>query len=63
MKKLLDADDPFFAKPWRRWAVAVLPLAWAGVEFWNGAAMWGVLFGAAGAYAGYELLVRPRRDK
>ena len=63
MKKLLDANDPFFAQIWRRWAITVLPLLWACVELWNGAPMWALMFGAAGAYAGYELLLKPRLDK
>ena len=63
MKKLIDADDPFFAKPWRRWAVTGLPMVWACFELWNDQPMWAFLFGAAGAYAGYELLVKPRLGK
>lgn len=63
MKKLIDANDPFFAPVWRRWLVTVGPILWAGVELWNGSPMWAILFGAAGSYAGYELLFKPRADK
>jgi hypothetical protein len=58
MKKLLDADDPFFAVPWRRWATSIFPVAWGLVEFWFAEPFWGVLFIGAGVYAGYELLIK-----
>lgn len=63
MKKLLDANDPFFVAVWRRWVVTVLPLVWAVVEAWNGSPVWAILFGAAGGYAGFELLIRHRLGK
>jgi hypothetical protein len=54
--KFLDPDDPFFAKPWVRWATVILPIAWGLVELlWVGSPLWGVLFIAAGAYAGWML--------
>lgn len=63
MKKLIDADDPFFAPVWRRWLVSVGPLLWSGVELWNGSPMWALLFAMAGGYAGFILLIKPRLDK
>jgi len=54
--KLLDPDHPFFARRWKRWATAVLPMLWGLVEFALNSPGWGVLFFAAGAYAGYILL-------
>ena len=63
MKKILDADDPFFVAVWRRWVVTVLPLVWALVEAWNGSPVWAILFGVAGGYAGFELLIKPRLGK
>lgn len=54
--KLLDPDHPFFIPVWRRWVSMLFPLAWAGVEFYNDSPGWGVLFAAAGVYAGYMLL-------
>ena len=63
MKKLLDANDPFFAPVWRRWLVSVGPVLWAGVELWSGSPMWAFLFAAAGVYAGYILLIAPRAGK
>ncbi|MGL4311141.1 MAG: hypothetical protein ACRCSU_11695 [Paracoccaceae bacterium] len=56
--KFLDPDHPFFAAPWRRWATALLPLFWAGVEIWTGNPGWAVLFAAAGAYAFWILIVQ-----
>ncbi|MEO8243798.1 MAG: hypothetical protein ABI832_15965 [bacterium] len=63
MKKLLDADDPFFAQVWRRWVVTLIPLVWGCVELYTGAPMWALLFGLAGGYAGYVLLVKGPQDK
>lgn len=63
MKKLIDVNDPFFAQIWRRWAITVLPLLWAGVELWNKAPMWAFIFAAAGLYAGCELLLKPWLNK
>lgn len=56
--KLLDPDHPFFARPWRRWATVLLPLAWAGVELYHNSPGWAVLFGAAGVYAAYMLFLK-----
>jgi hypothetical protein len=63
MKKLLDANDPFFAAHWRRWVVTLLPLVWGGVELWLGSPGWAFLFAAVGAYAGYILLFKGPEDK
>ncbi len=63
-RKFLDRDDPFFAAPWRRWATTILPLAWGLVELlWLEQPFWAILFLAAGAYAGWELILRPEKDK
>ena len=59
--KLLDPDDPFFAKTWVRVVTVAGPLAWSVVEFvvmQN--PMWGVIFLAAGAYAGWVLFLNRR---
>ena len=58
MRKLLDADDPFFAQPWRRWATFLAPTAWGLFEMWMRDPFWGILFIAAGGYAGYVLIVK-----
>ncbi|MBD3766307.1 MAG: hypothetical protein IE927_16810 [Rhodobacterales bacterium] len=56
--RFLDPQDPFFRPRWRRWAVTLAPLAWAGVELAMGNALWAAVFAAAGAYAGWVLLRR-----
>jgi hypothetical protein len=60
--KFLDPDDPFFAKPWVRWATVVLPIVWGLVElFWTKSTMWGALFIAIGVYAFWALFLN-RKD-
>jgi hypothetical protein len=56
--KLLDPDHPFFRPVWRRWATVLIPLIWAGVELASGSPGWAMLFGAAGAYAAWVLLLQ-----
>ena len=60
--KFLDPNDPFFARAWVRWVTVLLPLGWAGVEFWQGAPIWGVLFLAVGLYAGWMLFFNRKPD-
>ena len=48
MRRLLDADDPFFAAPWRRWATTLVPLVWGIFELWMQEPFWGILFIAQG---------------
>lgn len=55
--KFLDADHPFFAASWRRWATAIVPAAWAAFELWGGNPGWAIMFGAAAAYAFWVLVV------
>ncbi|PRX35052.1 hypothetical protein SAMN05216257_102473 [Meinhardsimonia xiamenensis] len=57
MREFLDLDVPFFLPLWRRVAVVVICLGWAGWEFSSGAPGWGLLFAAAGLYCGWALLV------
>ncbi len=56
--KFLDPDHPFFKPVWRRWATVAVPLAWCAVEFASGSPGWAVLFGAAGVYAFWVLIVK-----
>lgn len=60
--KFLDPNDPFFAKPWVRWVTVLLPLGWAAVELWQGSPFWGMLFLAAGLYAGWQLFFNRKPD-
>jgi hypothetical protein len=56
-RKFLDANDPFFAPVWRRWAAGIAPLAWGVFELAAGDPFWGILFAATGAYALYVLVI------
>ena len=56
--KLLDPDHPFFAKPWRRWVTALVPMAWGVAELSFGNPGWALMFGAAGAYALWILILK-----
>jgi hypothetical protein len=53
---LLDPNHDFFRPVWRRWLTALVPLGWGAVEFVLGSPFWGILFVAAGAYAGWVFL-------
>ena len=55
--KIIDQHHPFFAKPWRRYGTALLPLFWGAFEVFAGDPGWGMLFIAAGAYAFYVLVI------
>jgi hypothetical protein len=57
--KFLDPNDPFFRHAWVRWVTVLVPLGWGVVEFaYLGSPFWGILFLAAGAYAGYQLFFK-----
>ena len=56
--KILDPNDPFFAKAWVRWVTCVLPMLWGLVEFYFNSPGWGILFVTAGAYAFYMLIIK-----
>lgn len=56
--KFLDRDHPFFARPLTRWITTLLPITWGCVEFWFASPGWGMMFLAAGLWAGYEFFIR-----
>jgi hypothetical protein len=61
--KFLDPNDPFFRHAWVRWISVLLPLIWGIVElFVMQAPFWGLLFLAAGIYAGWQLFYIRERD-
>lgn len=61
--KFLDPNDPFFRPAWVRWITVLMPLAWGLVElFYIGSPLWGILFLAAGGYAGWMLFVQRDKD-
>jgi hypothetical protein len=55
--KLLDVQHPFFIPLWRRIATVAACIGWAGVEFWNGNAFWGVLFGGIGLFCAHQFFI------
>ncbi len=58
MAKFLDRDHPMFRRVWVRVLTVALPLGWAALEFANASPGFGILFGALGFYALYELFLR-----
>ena len=57
-KPFLDPDHPMFRRAWVRWVTTLLPLGWGGFELWMGNPIWALLFAAAGAYAGWKLILQ-----
>lgn len=55
--KFLDPEHPFFRPLWRRIVVVALCLGWAVFEIVSGSPFWAILFGAAGVYAAWQLLI------
>lgn len=64
MNKFLDLQSNFFRPLWLRIAVVALCLGWAAVEFTTGTPFWGMLFGAVGAYCGWQFFIvfNPKPD-
>lgn len=60
--RFLDPNHPFFRPVWVRWLTALLPMGWATFEMATGNVGWAILFGAAGAYAFYELVIHGPSD-
>lgn len=61
--KFLDPNDPFFRHAWVRWVTVVLPLIWGVVElFVMHSPFWGLMFIAAGVFAGWQLFYVRDRD-
>lgn len=56
-RPFLDRTHPMFARAWVRWLVTLAPLAWGGFEFLAGDPFFGLMFVAAGAYAGKVLIL------
>jgi hypothetical protein len=60
---LIDPAHPFFRPLWRRVVVVVACLGWALIEIITGSPGWAMLFGGAGLYAAYVLLVAVRSEE
>jgi hypothetical protein len=59
VNRFLDRGHPMFRRAWVRWATVILPVLWAGFEFFAaGSPGWAILFLAAGVYAFAVLILR-----
>ncbi|MBV0912287.1 hypothetical protein [Anianabacter salinae] len=54
---MFDLRVRFFNPLWRRVLTVAVALGWAAVELASGNPGWAMLFGAAGAWSGYILLL------
>lgn len=54
---MLDASHPFFRPLWIRLLVTAICCGWALFEGVTGYFVWALLFGAAGAWCIYALLI------
>ena len=56
--QLLDPNDPFFRKPWVRWATVLVAYGMGVAELMMGSPGWAMLFLAAGTFAFMVLIVK-----
>jgi hypothetical protein len=54
---IFNFHQTFFLPIWRRVALVAVCLGWALVEFVTSAPFWGVIFGALGIYAWWQLFM------
>jgi hypothetical protein len=55
--KIIDPAHSFYRPLWRRVAIVVVTLVWAGFEYWHGATGWALFFAAIAAYAAWALII------
>lgn len=55
--RFFDVQTPMFKPLWLRLLIVVLACGWAVFELLGGNVLWAILFGAAGAYLGYQFFV------
>lgn len=58
---LVDPHHPFFDRLWVRVLSVVVPLGWAGLEWWQGEGLWAAAFAAAAAVLAHALFIRRNR--
>ena len=58
MKNAFEVRHPIFRPLWRRVVATGFILGWACVELYNGANLWGMMFGAAGIYLFLQFFVK-----
>jgi hypothetical protein len=52
-----DAQHPFFRPLWRRIAIVVVCLGWAGLEFWSSQPFWGTIALGMAGYGAWSFLL------
>ncbi|WP_425041246.1 hypothetical protein [Primorskyibacter sp. S187A] len=57
MKKLFDVQLPFFVPLWRRIALVVACLVWAGLEYAWGNPGWALLFLGIGTWCAHQFFI------
>lgn len=57
LRSSFDVRHPFFRPLWRRAAFFGVIVVWACYEAYAGNSVWALVFGAAGAYLGYEFFI------
>ena len=61
--KFLDPNDRFFSRAWVRWLTVLWPIGWGLFELlYVGSPFWGIMFLAAGGYAGWMLFFQRGKD-
>lgn len=55
--QFFEVRSPFFRPLWRRVLATAICLGWALFELSNGAMLWAILFGAAGAALAWQFFV------
>ena len=55
--RFFDVQTPMFKPLWLRLLIVVLVGGWTVFELLGGNVFWGILFGAAGVYLGYQFFV------
>lgn len=58
---LIDPAHSFYRPLWVRIAIVVFCLGWAAIEFVTGWPLFGLLFAAAGVYAGHVFFMHSRQ--
>jgi len=52
-----DLQIDFMRPMWRRYVLVAVCLGWSVFEFATGVPFWGILFGALGVYAVWQLFI------
>ena len=55
--RVFDLQVPFFLPVWRRILLLVVCFGWCIFEFATGSSFWGMIFGALGGYALWQLFL------